>query len=44
MLTSLALNYYYLNTSISTTTIFDKIYKSIQTYFEKAKYKKKYII
>lgn len=40
MLTGLTLDYYYLNTDINTTAIFDKMCKSIQTYFEEAKYKR----
>lgn len=40
MLTVLVLNYYYSNTNISVAAIFDKVYELIQTYFEKAKYKR----
>lgn len=40
MLTNLALDYYYLNISISTTATFDKMYEIIQIYFKKAEYKK----
>ena len=40
MLTSLALDYYYSNTSISTAATFDKVCDSIRTYFEGAEYKK----
>lgn len=40
MLTNLALNYYYLNISISITTTFDKVYELIQTYFKGVEYKR----
>lgn len=40
MLTGLTLDYYYLNTSISTIGTFDKICNLIQTYFEGAKYRR----
>ena len=40
MLTDLALDYYYSNTSISTAATFDKVCELIQTYFEGAEYKR----
>ena len=40
MLTSLALDYYYSNTNISTAATLDELCKSIQTYFERPEYKK----
>lgn len=40
MLKNLALDYSYLITNISTTAIFNKVYKSIQTYFKGVDYKK----
>lgn len=41
ILTGLALDYYYWNTSIKTTVIFDKVCESIQIYFKRAKYKRR---
>ncbi len=41
MLTDLTLDYYYSNTNISITAIFEEIYISIQTYFEGVEYKRK---
>lgn len=40
ILTSLVLDYYYLNINISTNATFYKMYKLIQIHFKKAKYKK----
>lgn len=40
ILSGLALDYDYSNTKISTTTTFDEVYESIQTYFEGVEYKK----
>ena len=40
MLTGLALDYYFSNSSNSIIAMFEEVYDSIQTYFEKAKYKK----
>lgn len=40
MLISLAIDYYYLTTSITTIITFDKVYDLIQIYFQCIKYKK----
>ena len=43
-LTGLALNYYYLNSSISTSATFDKVCESIETYFEGVEYKRSVLL